>query len=150
MVHRMIAAAAESLGAAKQFEAGTVAAKLANELPVLTLEGESEDLLLAENNSLQAGVYGDDKQLVALNRSAAEDRAAPIGRTEIDELFSGLDYHIVDEQLTNDASLASEIWKLFIVLAGIALLVEAVLCMPPKREPETVALAAGSTQRRAA
>ena len=150
MVHRMIAVAAESLGAAKQFEAGTVAAKLANELPVLTLEGESEDLLLAENNSLQAGVYGDDKQLVALNRSAAEDRAAPIGRTEIDELFSGLDYHIVDEQLTNDASLASEIWKLFIVLAGIALLIEAVLCMPPKREPETVALAAGSTQRRAA
>ena len=151
MVHRMIASAAESLGAAKQFEAGTIAARQANQLPALTLEDSSEDLLLAENNSLQAGVYGDDKQLIALNRSAAEDRAEAIARTEIDELFSGLDYHVVDEQLSNDASLASEIWKLFIVLAGIALLVEAVLCMPPKPEAEAVVAATGSSaQRRAA
>ena len=81
----------------------------------------------------------------------AEDRAEAIARTEIDELFSGLDYHVVDEQLSNDASLASEIWKLFIVLAGIALLVEAVLCMPPKPEAEAVVAATGSSaQRRAA
>jgi hypothetical protein len=150
MVHRMIAAGAESLGAAKQFDAGTIPAKQANRLPSLTLEEAIDDLTLAENNSLRAGIYGDDKQLIALNRSAAEDRGDVIERTEMDDLFSGLDYHVVDEQLTNNASLASEIWKLFIVLAGIALLVEAVLCMPPKPEAEASVAATGSSMRRRA
>ena len=150
MVHRMIAAAAESLGAAKQFEAGTIAAKQANKLPGLTFEDSGEDFVLSENNSLQAGVYGDDKQLIALNRSSAEDRTDTIGRTEIDELFSGLDYHIVDEQLSNDASLASEVWKLFIVLAGVALIFEAIFCMPPKPEAESAVGGIGSAARRRA
>ena len=106
--------------------------------------------MLSENNSLQAGVYGDDKQLIALNRSSAEDRTDTVGRTEIDELFSGLDYHIVDEQLSNDASLASEVWKLFIVLAGVALIFEAIFCMPPKPEAESAVGTIGSARRRAA
>ncbi len=151
MVHRMIAIAAESLGAAKQLEAGTTPAKQANQLPGLTIEEGGDEVLLAENNSLRAGIYGDEKQLIALNRNVAEDRAETMPRTEIDNLFVGLDYHVVDEQLTNNASLASEIWKLFIVLAGVALLTEAILCMPPKPEAtESVAATAALARRRAA
>ena len=147
MIHRMIAAGAESLGAAKQFEAGTVAARQANQMPCLTLDGEDESLLLGENNSLRAGIYGDEKLLVALNRCAAEDRNDSMDRSQLDELFSGLDYHIVDEQLTNDASLASEIWKLFVVLAGLALLAEAILCLPPKPEADAAEATIGSSAR---
>jgi hypothetical protein len=150
MVHRMIAAGAESLGAAKQFEAGTTPAQLANELTCLTADNENDSLRLAENNSLRAGIYGDDKQLVALNRCTVEDRNELMDRAELDELFSGLDYHVVDEQLTNNASLASEIWKLFIVLAGLALLVEAILCLPPKPESDSAAVTIGSPSGRRA
>ena len=151
MVHRMIATAAESLGAAKQLEAGTTPAKQANQLSGLTIEEGDDEVLLTENNSLRAGIYGDEKQLIALNRNAAEDRAETMPRTEIDNLFEGLDYHVVDEQLANNASLASEIWKLFIVLAGVALLAEAILCMPPKPEvTESVAATGASARRRAA
>lgn len=151
MVQRMIAQAAESLGAAKQFEAGTIPAQQANSLPRLTVDDDSDAVRLAESNSLRAGVYGNDSQLIALNRSAAEDRNETMTREEIDGLFAGLDYHVVDEQLTNNASLASEIWKLFIVLAGIALLAEAVLCLPPKLEIQSATAAmVGSKKRRTA
>ena len=148
MVHRMIADGADSLGAAKQFEAGTVPAKQANQFPCLTLDGDDNELLLAESNSLRAGVYGDDSQLIALNRCAAEDRNEVMEIAELDEIFSGLDYHVVEGQLTNTASLASEIWKLFIVLAGLALLAEAFLCLPPKPEAEETAAVLPSSSRR--
>ena len=150
MIHRMIADGAESLGAAKQFEAGTTAARQANQLPCLTIDSEDESLLLGENNSLRAGIYGDEELLVALNRCAAEDRNDSMDRSQLDELFSGLDYHVVDEQLTNDASLASEIWKLFVVLAGIALLAEAVLCLPPKPETDAAEATIGTAAKRRA
>jgi hypothetical protein len=150
MVHRMIAAAAESLGAAKQFEAGTIPARQANQLPSLTIDGDNESVQLAESNSLRSGIYGNDKQLIALNRSESEDRNETMTRPELDGIFAGLDYHVVDEQLTNNASLASEIWKLFIVLAGLALLAEAVLCLPPKPEADAAAVTVGSASRRRA
>ena len=117
----------------------------------MTIDSEDESLLLGENNSLRAGIYGDEELLVALNRCAAEDRNETMNRSQLDELFAGLDYHVVDEQLTNDASLASEIWKLFVVLAGLALLAEAFLCLPPKPETDAAEATMGSAaQRRAA
>jgi hypothetical protein len=60
-----------------------------------------------------------------------------------------LDPQVIDDTLGSGKSLASEIWKVFVVLMGIALLVEAVLCMPPKVEPKT-SLATDTETRRSA
>ena len=141
MIHRMIAEGAESLGAAKQFEAGTGPAKLANEFPCLTFDENSDEVQLAEANALRAGIYGTEKQLIALNRNTEEDRSEAIAKAELGDLFAGLDFHVVDESLSNEASLASEIWKLFVVFAGLALLAEAFLCLPPKPEVSSGATA---------
>ncbi|MDU9702142.1 hypothetical protein, partial [Helicobacter pylori] len=56
------------------------------------------------------------------------------GKTAIAELFAGLDHHIIEDQVENETSLASEIWRTFLFLMALALLGEALLCMPGKRE----------------
>ncbi|MEM7456652.1 MAG: hypothetical protein AAF456_20070 [Planctomycetota bacterium] len=44
--------------------------------------------------------------------------------------------HGIDDQLDNEWSLVSEVWRAFLVLMGIALVAEALLCLPPKAEEE--------------
>jgi hypothetical protein len=138
MLHRAIASGAESLGAAKQFDAGSIPAQAVSSLP--SLAPGTAVATLAQARPFRAGVYGDGAQLVALNRPRAEDYSEAMQRTEIDGLFQGLDYHLIDETVGNKASLASEIWKVFLVVMGLALLVEAVLCMPEKVVPKAAEL----------
>ena len=71
-------------------------------------------------------------------------------RAELNGLFDGLDFQVIDDKLGSGHSLASEIWKIFVVLMGLALLAEAVLCLPPKSVPKTTFLAEPETQRTAA
>ena len=63
------------------------------------------------------------------------DRSNSIPKEKVDELFAGLDFRIIDDQLGSKKSLATEIWKIFVVLMGLALLAEAILCLPPKPQP---------------
>ena len=44
---------------------------------------------------------------------------------------------MIDDTLGSKKSLATEIWKIFMVLMGLALLAEVILCVPPKPEPRT-------------
>ncbi len=139
MLHRAIAGGAESLGAAKQFEAGSRPAQAAASLlPLAPILAESKlSRTLSQLRPFRAGVYGDTGQLIALNRPLAEDRTSPMSVTEMKALFQGLDFNVIDDTLGSGQSLASEIWKIFVVLMGIALLVEAILCMPPKTVAKT-------------
>lgn len=145
MIHRAIASGAESLGAAKQFPAGTLPAQAVAALPLLT--PAAEDFPLASARPFRAGVYGNESQLIALNRPPAEDRFSAMVDSEIETIFEGLDYHVIVDQVGNRQSLASEIWRFFLALMGIALLAEAVLCMPPKILPKTESLSAGADGR---
>ena len=52
----------------------------------------------------------------------------------LDELFEGLDWRLLERSLDNEKSLASEIWRLFLVLMGAALVFEALLCLPARPE----------------
>jgi hypothetical protein len=69
-------------------------------------------------------------KLVALNRPLREDAPDFLGKTALGELFAGLDHHIIEDQVENETSLASEVWRTFLFLMAIALLGEALLCMP--------------------
>ena len=133
MIHRALNNGADSIGKARQLTAGTVPAKQVSQLKQLA----GPDDLLVESRPFSAGVYGDEQQMIALNRPGVEDASVSIPNDEVNGLFEGLEFHIIDDQLGSNKSLASEVWKIFMVIMGIALLVEAILCLPPKPEPQT-------------
>jgi len=95
--------------------------------------------------ALSAGVYekpaADGKPgkelMVALNRAASEDSPQVLAKTSVDELFAGLDYRYLEDNLQEGRSVTSEIWRTFLMLMAAAMVLEALLCIPAKR-PETV------------
>jgi len=133
MIHRALNSGADSIGKARQLTAGTLPAK--NVVNLQQLAGPEGALV--ESRPFNAGVYGNEDQLIALNRPNIEDTSRSIPTDEVNQLFESLDFRIIDDQLGSKKSLASEIWKIFIAVMGIALLAEAALCLPPKPEPQT-------------
>ena len=76
------------------------------------------------------------EKVVALNRRLRQGAADFLGKTALSGLFGGLGHQIIEDQVENETSLASEVWRTFLFLMAIALLGEALLCMPPKREEQ--------------
>ena len=141
MLHRALNAGASSIGQAKQLVSGTQPAKQVTKLSPLSNVGDS----LLESRPYMSGVFGNEEQLIALNRPSVEDSAPTLPNADVDKIFDGLDYHIIDDKLGNVKSLASEVWKTFIVLMGLALLLEVILCLPPKPVPKEVELGGATT-----
>ena len=75
-------------------------------------------------------------KLIALNRPASEDSPQTITQTTLGEMFAGLDYRYLEDQLENSRSLVSEVWRTFLVLMAGALVLEALLCLPSVRVAE--------------
>jgi hypothetical protein len=94
----------------------------------------SEEALSTEA-AAQGGVYLSGERLLAVNRPAAEDRAAILDDHRVGELFKGLDFARVDDQAGSLSSLIQEIWRLFLATMMLALIVEAVLCLPRPAPP---------------
>ena len=137
MMHRAIALSAESQGAARQFDAGTLPAREVETFSRLDVApGDEEDVIanLAQALPFRAGVYGDDEQLIALNRPLAEDQNGAVSVQELESLFEGLDFALIDGEVGSAQSLTSEVWRFFVALMAIALLLEAILSMPSKPE----------------
>jgi hypothetical protein len=145
-IQRALQKGNESVGMARAFEAGSLPAQVANDLPRL-LTADEEDWSITRGD--RAGAYGREGQLVALNRPLSEDRTRALARSEVESLLGGLDVLIVEDQIGSSSSLASEIWRLFVIAMGIALIVEAWLCLPP-RVPTVSALAKSPPARTAA
>ena len=74
-------------------------------------------------------------QLIALNRPASEDDPRVLNSESLSTLFAGLDYREIKDEVGSETSLASEIWRAFLVAMALALLIEAALCIPPKPDP---------------
>ncbi len=115
--------------------------------------GECE-VLAATNRSasqrgLHAGVYRKAERIVAVNRAPEEDSAEPVSIATVDGLFQGLAFQRIDDAVGNDAAIASEIWRAFLIAMVLALILEAVLCLPErvveKREAAGFAPAGGQT-----
>lgn len=89
---------------------------------------------------LLAGAFENQtrKQLVAVNRSLDEDSIRKIDSSEIENLFSGLNYREIKDEVGDSSSLASEIWRAFLITMALALIIEAALCFPAKTEKKVV------------
>ena len=133
MIQRLLAAGAASLGNTRQLIAGEVPG--ADTTSWRQLAGDEE--ALSNEFASHAGVYEDSdaEKLLAINRSANEDVAAVVARERVEGLFEGLDVDRVDDTAGSGASLIQEIWRLFLMLMLIALVLEAILCIPKKVVP---------------
>jgi hypothetical protein len=155
MVHRALASGMESLGAARQFSAGTLAADQVTELPFLYRSDPDSNDAAALNairklKAFRAGIYGDSEQKVALNRPLSEDRSPVVSEGVLNEMLAGLDYRVIKAEVGDEGSLASEIWRFFIVLMAISLVVEAALCLPERPTAKAASSAESSVNARVA
>jgi hypothetical protein len=57
-------------------------------------------------------------------------------KSSLDELFAGLDWRLLERTLENEKSLTSEIWRTFLILMAVLLILEALLCMPSPKSVE--------------
>ncbi len=132
VVQRLLAAGAGSLGNTRQWIAGNVPEDGTRSWRRLA----GNDEALSNEFTSQAGVYQDGDRLLAINRSLAEDNAAVVPPDRVASLFDGLDFDRVDDTPGSGASLIQEIWRLFLILMLVALVLEAVLCLPRKASSE--------------
>jgi hypothetical protein len=90
----------------------------------------------------QAGVYQSGDRWLVVNRPAAEDEFERIGDEAISGLFGTLSFQLFQAQ-RDDTALQGEIWRMFLFLMLLALLIEAWLirpgpipaAAPPKPQP---------------
>ncbi len=78
----------------------------------------------------QSGIYESTDRLWAVNRPLGEDEVTIVGATEVERLFDGLDFTRVDDEAGNLTSIVREVWRAFLITMIVAMLVEAVLCLP--------------------
>ncbi len=131
LLQRALNQGAQTLGKAQQRLASSAA------LPPETSKWRAiqpkSDALMTEALPLRAGVFASDDRLVALNRPPGEDAPETLSAQILNETFAGLDFTVVADTLEEGRSLTNEVWRTFLLVMAVALLGEALLCMPPRR-----------------
>jgi len=131
MIHRALDRGANFLANAQQRETGPNA--LPQDKPWTTIDTVNSD---AVKIGLNSGAFSSEDRLAAINRPVSEDDLRTINEPALEALFGGLDFQIIRDELGSGDSLASEIWRAFLVAMALALLIEAALCIPPRTEPK--------------
>jgi hypothetical protein len=134
-VQRAMATGATVLGNTRDLVAGRAPADVPQTWQCLA----GGDSALSTEYAYNPGVYQTGDRLLAVNRAAAEDQAAVLNDDRVAGLFHGLDFSRVDNSAGSAKTLVEEIWRLFLQAMIVALIVEAVLCLPKPRRKEGVA-----------
>ncbi len=125
-IQRALSVGSSSLGNTKQLAAGSIAADDA----ILWSALAGRDEILSNEQAFRAGVYEHQGRLLALNRPAVEDQPNITNDETLSKLFENLSLDRVDDAAGNLSTLIQEIWRIFLVSMMVALLLEAVLCLP--------------------
>lgn len=88
------------------------------------------DAALSTEFGSQAGIYQIDDRLLAINRPSAEDQNGLLEDDKLESLFAGLPFSRVDDQAGSLSGIVREVWRLFLIAMIVALLLEALLCLP--------------------
>jgi hypothetical protein len=132
MLHRALNEGARTLGKAQQrIASATVLGADPSAWKIVAPAGRD---LAASALPLRAGILQNGDRLVALNRPPGEDLRAALSAASLSELFAGLDFRLLTDSVEESRSLTNEIWRTFLIAMAVALLGEALLCMPPRRE----------------
>ena len=132
LLHRALNDGARTLGKAQQRVAsaqalGTEPARWRR----VEAQGESA---FGASLPLRAGVLTAEDRITALNRPPGEDDPQMLSTTALNELFSGLDFRLLTDSLEDGRSLTNEVWRTFLIAMALAILGEALLCLPGRRE----------------
>jgi hypothetical protein len=130
LVQRALAAGGAALGQFRQLVAGDTA----NERPAEWRQLAGRLDAVSTEYQHQAGVYQSGDKLLAVNRSSREDLAAVLADDRVSDLFKGLDFTRVDDRAGHFSRLVEEVWRSFLVAMMVALLIEAALCLPRRRD----------------
>ena len=125
-VQRALAAGVAVLGQTRQLVAGDAS----TEEPTTWRQIIGPPEALSTDYQHHSGIYATGDKLLAVNPSASENQAPVLSDVRVGELFKGLDFSRVDDRAGSLTGLIQEIWRPFLTLMMIALLVEAVLCLP--------------------
>ena len=139
MLHRALNEGAGSLGNSRQRLAAAGTFDSPDTWTRLDVEKPGDILPL--DRPLRSGVLkkpapSSDKPdlLTALNRPPGEDAPQALGKASLDELFTGLDWRLLERTLENEKSLVSEVWRTFLWCMAAAIILEALLCMPGRKQ----------------
>ncbi len=126
LLHRALQQGASAIAPARVVEAGLDALPGEGWNPV-----DAENVALEEERAFQPGVFEREGLLRALQRPAAEDGIMTLPEDTLRGLMGDLTYQVVKDEAGKQDSLISEIWRTFLVLMALALLVESFLTLPP-------------------
>lgn len=135
MIQRALAAGAGSLGIARQADAGAVGS---TDLSKWKPADEVTDVIISQR-PYQRGTWQNEERLMAINRPTVEDTSGVLSEEKLKEALGSMDYTIISDKVDDRSSLTDEIWRMFLIIMVIALLVEAVLCLPERRPAPEVA-----------
>ncbi|MEM9589098.1 MAG: BatA domain-containing protein [Planctomycetota bacterium] len=97
---------------------------------------------------------GSERRLIAVNRGDGEDAIATVTSDQLSGLFANLDFDLITQQAGATRSLVQEIWRLFLGIMMLALVCEALLCLPRRRgtasspaAPTPAGLGPGATKK---
>ncbi|MCP4190130.1 MAG: hypothetical protein GY768_05830 [Planctomycetaceae bacterium] len=130
MLQRALSLGAATQSTARQVIAGTETAQQINDWKLLYSNRQD---VISSLRWTQTGVMQQGDELVALNRSAAEDLQTTLDEQQINEVFGGLEYRQIQEEVSDRTALASEIWRAFLITMALALILEALLCIPERK-----------------
>lgn len=134
MIQRAVARGAAALGEARQYECGTLPDSLTTGWT--PLDDRSQQVLLSQR-AINAGLYETADASFALNRPLSEDAVETVSNESLEQVMSGLNYTRIDDKAGSAMALASEVWRTFLMLMIIALMAEALLCVPEKLAAST-------------
>lgn len=92
------------------------------------------DSATPKNIRTEAGVYRAAGQLVAVNRPVREDDNEYLETARARVLFGGLPTHTFEEKNGVAGTMQSELWRMFLFLMLLFLLVEAFLILPERQQ----------------
>ena len=129
MIQRAVARGAAALGEARQYDCGTLKSSVAEAWT--PLDEVSENVLLSQR-TLNSGLYETPEAAFALNRPLTEDAVEVLSDGTLEQVLNGLNYTRINDKAGSSMALASEVWRTFLILMIIALMAEALLCVPEK------------------
>ncbi len=132
-IQRVLAAGSARIGSTRIVTAGqSVETMFEN-----AAQAAGDNSVLSNQFSQHPGVYRAEDLLIAQNRLAEEDSGKLVSADELSTIFGALNWSRI-EVGSSARSLVQEVWRWFLIIMLVAMVVESILCMP-KRRPVVVA-----------
>ncbi|MDF1656749.1 MAG: BatA domain-containing protein [Verrucomicrobiales bacterium] len=142
MIHRALEEGANAVATAQFRETGSEALVASGDAYTL-IDSAGDSVMLSEEGLLPSAVKVEKPSgkdyFIAINRPPSEDDTRLVAPEALVSLFEGIDFRQVSDELDSGSSLASEVWRFFLIAMALALLAEAILSLPPRiEEPDVV------------